>query len=1113
MAENEDDLLHDEESWVGGLRHAFREAGLRRKEHESVLDALERTTGVRSRVTLRETDPPPPTSPATFFLEAHEGRYLVTGELSRGGVGVVLLSLDQDLGRDVALKVLRREHLHRDGVVRRFVEEAQIGGQLEHPGIVPVYDLGLTSGDRPFFAMKLIRGEPLSELLEERESPEEDLRRFLGVFLRVCQTVAYAHSRGVIHRDLKPENVMVGAFGEVQVIDWGLAKVCGGIEPTETGEPEAPPEIRTNGEARTVAGMVMGTVPYMPPEQARGRVGEIDERSDVFSLGGVLLEILTGEPPYPQGPSRALALAAKGDLRRARERLETCTAPAELKALCARCLSPAREDRPADAGAFAAEVEALLAADEEAARRAEVTAARERARTEAERALERREAHRAEWERRARRRSRALAAILVLTVVLGACGYLLKDRADQRERERAEREVATLLREAGRLESEGEIEKAAARARRALDRAEVAAAPEAVRGRARATFERLGAEIERREALERMRREDAALLSRVDEQSVAQRTLKLTDRLEPSTGTAGYAEAFLDIGIDLDTLCVEEAAEAIRSRTKSVELAAILDRWGRFEFCSGNHQKGIDLFEVARSVDPDPWRNRFRDLVVSHDWRMSREILDELELSEISATTANLLAEFLHHHPASGERSLKLYRRVRRRFPRDFWSNLSLAWIDSGGSPHRLEESARCLVTALALRPKEASVWCDLTRVLRLLGLKREARIACRKAFDLDPDGSLPHYEFAHVLLFEGRLEESVVSIKKSIEIEPSPASYSSLGGTLMLLERHQEAVEAFRAGCRRSLETWGYYDPECKTIHWYQPMGHALVEAGEYQEAVKILRRGCANWPGLPGLRQELGQALLLIGRTEEAITVLRKAVELKRESPVGHALLGRALARAGRPTKALPHLEEAVSIAPTAEHLCDLGSVLVALGRHEAGVAACRRAIELDAGDPRPYYYIGRAHIARDRFEEALVALEKALELGGENAVLSDALGRALWALGDTERALQHLRQAATLEPENVHYQIFLGSVLCDTGDYAGAVEPLTKAIELQQGDDTNTRLALTIALAHLDRNEEASKHLAVCRSRVDRRGVESEFQRDLLAEAEALLREGGK
>ncbi len=158
-------------------------------------------------------------------------RYRVDGEIARGGMGTVLKGRDADLGRDVALKILRDDYRDDTNMVRRFVEEAQIGGQLQHPGLVPIYELGTLADRRPFFAMKLVKGHTLAQLLAQRGGPADGLPRFLVIFQAVCQTMAYAHARGVIHRDLKPSNVMVGSFGEVQVMDWGLAKVLprGGV--------------------------------------------------------------------------------------------------------------------------------------------------------------------------------------------------------------------------------------------------------------------------------------------------------------------------------------------------------------------------------------------------------------------------------------------------------------------------------------------------------------------------------------------------------------------------------------------------------------------------------------------------------------------------------------------------------------------------------------------------------------------------------------------------------------------------------------------------------------------------------------------------------------------
>ena len=276
-----------------------------------VLDTIAQSFGSVPRVLLRDTAPgeepgPMVTKPGDDDADTST-RYRIDGEIARGGMGAVLKGRDPDLGRDVALKVLRDDLRDNADMVKRFVEEAQIGGQLQHPGVVPVYELGTFADRRPFFAMKLVKGHTLAHLLEDRENPGADLPRFLSIFEAVCQTVAYAHARGVIHRDLKPSNVMVGSFGEVQVMDWGLAKILtrGGIaddaragktEPRETVIATARSGADEPGLSH--AGSVMGTPSYMAPEQARGEIDVIDERADVFALGSMLAEILTGEPAF-----------------------------------------------------------------------------------------------------------------------------------------------------------------------------------------------------------------------------------------------------------------------------------------------------------------------------------------------------------------------------------------------------------------------------------------------------------------------------------------------------------------------------------------------------------------------------------------------------------------------------------------------------------------------------------------------------------------------------------------------------------------------------------------------------------------------------------------------
>jgi serine/threonine protein kinase len=344
------------------------------------------------------------------------GRFRIEADISNdtGGMGDVFRVCDDRLNRTLAVKVLKKRFRGNGEMIARILLEAEITGQLQHPAIPPIHELGEMADGRPFFAMKLIEGLTLADLLAARENvpaslqladeerqvanlpARSDLPRWLGVFEHICQAVSFAHSKGVIHRDLKPRNVMVGAFGEVQVMDWGLAKRLAvddsAASPTlgeREEDPLAPllqPASATGSVSRnglTWPGDVLGTPAYMPPEQAKGAWGQADERVDVFALGSILCEILTGKPAYVGGARLQLEHKARhGDLAEAFARLEGCGADAELLQLARRCLAPDKAERPRHAGVVAETMRLYLAGVQERLRAAEVKQAAAQARAE-----------------------------------------------------------------------------------------------------------------------------------------------------------------------------------------------------------------------------------------------------------------------------------------------------------------------------------------------------------------------------------------------------------------------------------------------------------------------------------------------------------------------------------------------------------------------------------------------------------------------------------------------------------------------------------------------------------------------------------------------------------
>ncbi len=295
-----------------------------------------------------------------------DARYEFVEEIARGGAAVVWRVRDRHLQRETAVKYLLDSNDNHD-MRGRLEREARLCARLVHPGIVPIHELSQFADKRPFVSMKLVEGKTLLQLLES--NPPPPLRTLVEIFTKACQAMAYAHQKDVIHRDLKPGNIMVGSFGEVQIMDWGLAKDLS--HPVASDVPSAPPQDaivalnRVDGcdlhETRrdlrkketTVVGTVLGTIAYMSPEQASGNIDLTDKRSDVFALGAVLCRIITGAPPYQNGNQELmLRQAQRGELNDALERLARA-GQRRLATLAASCMAFDPELRPADASEVA----------------------------------------------------------------------------------------------------------------------------------------------------------------------------------------------------------------------------------------------------------------------------------------------------------------------------------------------------------------------------------------------------------------------------------------------------------------------------------------------------------------------------------------------------------------------------------------------------------------------------------------------------------------------------------------------------------------------------------------------------------------------------------------
>lgn len=306
----------------------------------------------------------------------HLGRFLLQDQIGRGGMGRVFEARDPELRRTVAIKVLLDPKKVSAKTLARFVSEAQITSQLDHPNIIPIHEVGATHEGEVYFVMKKVEGRTLTEILADARTGDTKWTqyRLLNVFIKICNAVAYAHDRGVLHRDLKPANIMLGRFGEVLVMDWGVARLIDDeTEPTQEDLP-----IESTSQSGTVDGASIGTPGYMSPEQAQGQLEKLGPTSDVWSLGSILYQMLTLRPAYEADDSFALVKKALKPPVPPNIRAPECKLDREIEGVCLKALQPEPEDRYDNAAELARTVEEFLEGSKRRERRAKRARVRRR---------------------------------------------------------------------------------------------------------------------------------------------------------------------------------------------------------------------------------------------------------------------------------------------------------------------------------------------------------------------------------------------------------------------------------------------------------------------------------------------------------------------------------------------------------------------------------------------------------------------------------------------------------------------------------------------------------------------------------------------------------------
>jgi tetratricopeptide (TPR) repeat protein len=1014
-----------------------------------------------------------PADSAALAAAGTLGDFRIVREVGRGGMGVVYEAEQISMGRRVALKVLPFAAVMDPRHLLRFKNEARAAGSLQHPHIVPVHFVGSERGVH-YFAMQFIEGETLAALIHQlRQSavPDEGTTAypppdFAGKpdaatetvaqqstlaasvslkgrdhFRRVAQwgeqaaeALEHAHQTGIVHRDVKPANLMIDASGHLWVTDFGLAHVF-------------------QGEASlTMTGDLVGTLRYMSPEQALAKRVLIDHRSDVYSLGATMYELLTLEPAITgtdrQELLRQIAFEEPRPPRRVNKSI-----PAELEMIVLKAMEKNPADRYATAGELADDLRRFLNDQPVRAKRPSLV-------------------HKArKWGRR--HRAVVVATVVVLAMALvfvgGTAGWLLQQRAA------AEGEALRALADAEDYTRQERWPEA----RAAVHRAEGVLTGGGGRPVLR---ERVHALVE-----------DLTMHARVEEIRLAQSEGKDGD-FDFASADAAYAKAFRDFGLDVEA-SASEAGAWLRARSLTVQLAAALDHWAMVRRNKQGRSDGNwkHLLAVAREADPDPLRTEVRRTLESGDKAEMGKLAKAVGRADLSPITLLLMAKailppvlYSEHQIALSEEELRLYeqavtvlREGQRRYPGDFWLNHELAIRLELGKPPRLEEAIRFYTAALALRPQSLGVYVNMAGALQDLGRFEEAEAACRKAVELNPKEATAYNNLGTALFKQRRHKEALVAFQTAIELNRQiPGFHANLGTVLEELGRLDEAIDACRQALHlkkdqfeahiclgNALGAKGLLDEAIASyraaLHLkkdfpkaHYNLGMALRAKGLLDEAIASYRAALRLEQGDPDAHNNLGNALRDKGLLDEAIAEYRVALCLKQDDPEPHNNLGVALQNKGLLDEAIAEYRVALCLKedyPEAHY--NLGIALARKRLLDEAIDAFRAALRLKQGYPKAHYNLGVALQAKGLLEEAVAAYRAALRLKEDYPEARNNLGIALGRKGLLDEAIAEYRAALCLKQDDPAAHYNLGNALARKGLLDKAIAEYREALRLKK------------------------------------------------------------
>jgi tetratricopeptide (TPR) repeat protein len=1039
-----------------------------------------------------------PNSENAAFLANYE----IRDEIARGGMGRVLAARELALDREVAIKTL----LPGANPIR-FLTESRITACLPHPNIPPVYALGQLEDGSPYLAMKYIRGQTLAAELESRPSPKAEQSRFLLFLEQIALAVGFAHARGIIHRDLKPSNIMLGEFGEVQVMDWGLARrmrstmPIGGEELPEPDGPLLPTDL-------TQAGKIMGTPAYMAPEQARGE--EADPRADVFALGGILTAILTGQAVFAgHSLAKTIELAAAGDTSDAMARLRQSGVDPELIRIAEQCLAADRDRRPANGTAVAQLLVEYREGIEQRGRKAEAERVAAAAKL---------------VEQKKRKRVQLALLVSVFALVLAGIAFAWWESSQRSQRERDEALVKQ-EREFKQAQANQSIEasmKLSEELRRQFKFKPAAA------------------------ALAQAAELASSVPEKFDTVRAAQRDLEFAVELDDIryrkwiwvTQEGGRGEFQVDIAPpeyrrlfaarqwDLFNRPAADLAQQVANSPIRRELIAALDDWALYEPQRADRDQ---LLAVARLADPGPWSDRLRNSGIREVPASVQDLVASANPQQLSPQIFSVLLELMKRHMIA---PTGLLQESRLRYPDSFevmfllatlsgqqfanWQSSyesacalrpdnAVSWANLGEEAFRKRDYRAAIgfwKQSLELNPRLAVVRNNLGFAYREIRDVAAAEAAFKAAIEIDAKFPHPHSGLGVLCHEKGEFPEAVQHFQKAIELRPRLlAAHTNLGLAYSALGQHEKAIASHRAALNINANdsaVWNNLggaffknqDPRTAITHYQKAISlqprygkaHCNLAVAhdalkEYPAAIEAYRKAILYEPGAPSAYNNLAILLFDLKRYPEAVSVARDLIQLDPENAVGHAVAGTSYFEMGQKGLAQAFLREAIRLnpktfGPRLEKYLDtkanpgaeaeaqarrISAFLSQAGfymsqqKHQEAAAIYRKVLEIQAKNTGALFGLGSALLSMKEYAEAEKTIRTHIALDPKFAVSHANLAYALRLQQKYPETIAAAREALKLNPTLAGAHYSLGVALRETGDAAGAQAAFDEAARL--------------------------------------------------------------